>query len=253
MSCNASDGPSFLAPAMAQQNQQQFANFQNVAASSSSTPLASSSTLPSSEPSQPTPHTYGTRTRQNSVLKPTIRALYSHNAPLPASTSTVPLSAQMPSGSTLTFHVKKEQPKQRRIRPLAACATPSSSSDDAGKHSTGVLKGILKGVKDAGRKPTLQPLAAPPVPAIEFPPSNVVLHPDDASNKVFLAVGRAFLSVVSAASVCLFSAFLFASLRMPTSVFTFVRLNERVVPCLAIHTCSTFRFPPRSPPALLSL
>ncbi|THH10325.1 hypothetical protein EW145_g1402, partial [Phellinidium pouzarii] len=31
--------------------------------------------------------------------------------------------------------------------------------------------------------------------AIEFPPKQVVLHPEDASNKVFAAMGRAFLSV----------------------------------------------------------
>ncbi|KLO10689.1 hypothetical protein SCHPADRAFT_892152 [Schizopora paradoxa] len=195
MSCNASDGPSLLVPALALQNQQQFSNIQNIAGPSQSSPLASSSTLPTAEPSQPTPHTYGTRTRQNSVLKPTVRALYSNNTPLPASTLAVPLTAQTPSGSTLTFPVKKEQPKQRRIRPLAACSTPSSSSDDIRKPPTGVLKGILKGGKDAGRKPILQSPAAPPVPAIEFPPSHVVLHPDDASNKVFLAIGRAFMSV----------------------------------------------------------
>lgn len=31
---------------------------------------------------------------------------------------------------------------------------------------------------------------------IDFPPKHVVLHPDDASNKVFLAMGRALMSVV---------------------------------------------------------
>jgi hypothetical protein len=30
-----------------------------------------------------------------------------------------------------------------------------------------------------------------------FPPPNVVLHPDDAASKVFMAVARAFISVVS--------------------------------------------------------
>ena len=30
-----------------------------------------------------------------------------------------------------------------------------------------------------------------------FPPPNVVLHEDDANSKVFLAVARAFISVVS--------------------------------------------------------
>ncbi|KAF8163008.1 hypothetical protein B0H34DRAFT_303935 [Crassisporium funariophilum] len=32
-------------------------------------------------------------------------------------------------------------------------------------------------------------------PELQFPPDNVVLHPDDATNKVFLAVARSFLSV----------------------------------------------------------
>jgi len=203
MSCNASDGPSLLLPLLAQQHQQQLFNIQDVAALTPSVPLASSSSLAPAEPPQHTQHTYGTRTRQNSVLKPTIRALYSHNSPLSVPASAVPLSTQTPSGSTLLLQSKKEQPKHRRIRPLAACATPSSSSDDTGKLSTGIIKGILKGVKDAGRKPVQQ--QQQPVTALpEFPPSHVVLHPDDASNKVFLSVGRAFLSVVSAASVCSF-------------------------------------------------
>lgn len=30
----------------------------------------------------------------------------------------------------------------------------------------------------------------------QFPPSGIVLHPDDANSKVFLAIGRSFLSVV---------------------------------------------------------
>jgi len=30
----------------------------------------------------------------------------------------------------------------------------------------------------------------------QFPPPGIVLHPDDASSKVFLAVARAFVSVV---------------------------------------------------------
>ena len=39
----------------------------------------------------------------------------------------------------------------------------------------------------------------PPQNALpDFPPPHVVLHPEDATNKVFLAVARAFVSVVSA-------------------------------------------------------
>jgi hypothetical protein len=36
----------------------------------------------------------------------------------------------------------------------------------------------------------------PPDPFPVFPPTNVVLHPDDASSKVFLAMARAFVAVV---------------------------------------------------------
>jgi hypothetical protein len=35
-----------------------------------------------------------------------------------------------------------------------------------------------------------------PVEMPPFPPANVMLHPDDASSKVFLAIGRSFVSVV---------------------------------------------------------
>ena len=41
---------------------------------------------------------------------------------------------------------------------------------------------------------------APPLPADtpEFPPPHVTLHPDDSTSKVFIAIGRSFLSVVRA-------------------------------------------------------
>jgi hypothetical protein len=34
-----------------------------------------------------------------------------------------------------------------------------------------------------------------------FPPPNVMLHPEDANSKVFLAIGRSFLSVVCPSSI----------------------------------------------------
>lgn len=48
-------------------------------------------------------------------------------------------------------------------------------------------------------------LHLPPQPAaqpkdacdIEFPPPGIELHPDDANSKVFIAMGKAFMSVVS--------------------------------------------------------
>ena len=44
--------------------------------------------------------------------------------------------------------------------------------------------------------PELQSQPVPPEQYPAFPPQNVVLHPDDANSKVFLAVARAFVSVV---------------------------------------------------------
>jgi hypothetical protein len=44
-----------------------------------------------------------------------------------------------------------------------------------------------------------------------FPPTNVVLHPDDASSKVFLAMARAFVAVVC---IFFFSSFSFSYLSL---------------------------------------
>ncbi|KAF7777470.1 hypothetical protein Agabi119p4_3542 [Agaricus bisporus var. burnettii] len=49
----------------------------------------------------------------------------------------------------------------------------------------------LRADPDAPRRS--RPSTAAPYP--QFPPSHVLLHPDDANSKVFLAIGRAFLSV----------------------------------------------------------
>jgi len=57
-------------------------------------------------------------------------------------------------------------------------------------------------IKPAARRrnSTDAQLSHPPTPDQypEFPPPHVVLHPDDANSKVFLAVARAFISVVRA-------------------------------------------------------
>ncbi|KAI0646891.1 hypothetical protein C8Q79DRAFT_592796 [Trametes meyenii] len=87
-------------------------------------------------------HQYGTRTRSNSVLKPSVRLRQTPDAPQ----------------------------AQRRIKPATA------------------RKNRLESIAGPSNAPPL-----PPVPA--FPPPHVVLHPDDASNKVFLALGRALMSV----------------------------------------------------------
>ncbi|KAI9064254.1 hypothetical protein FKP32DRAFT_1570414 [Trametes sanguinea] len=85
-------------------------------------------------------HQYGTRTRSNSAIKPSIRLRQSPDAP----------------------------PAQRRTKPTNARKTKDTSV--------------------AG--PSSAPPEYPP-----FPPPNVVLHPEDASNKVFLALGRALVSI----------------------------------------------------------
>ena len=52
-------------------------------------------------------------------------------------------------------------------------------------------------------RPILPAVAPSPSPAVEssapsFPPPHVALHADDANSKVFLAIGRALMAVVSA-------------------------------------------------------
>ncbi|KAL4251607.1 hypothetical protein ABKN59_003829 [Abortiporus biennis] len=104
----------------------------NVAA----TPSAPSD--PNSHPLAPPQHSYGTRIRSNSVMRPSARLRQSPELHAP-----------------------------RRIRPLPpikakADQTPSEATPDN----------------------------LPP-----FPPPNVMLHPEDASSKVFMAIGRSFMSV----------------------------------------------------------
>ncbi|KAI0374710.1 hypothetical protein BV20DRAFT_1079791 [Pilatotrama ljubarskyi] len=85
-------------------------------------------------------HQYGTRTRSNSVIKPSIRLRQSPDAPQP----------------------------QRRIKPATTRKKRQGSVDG----------------------PCPAPLEFPP-----FPPAHVFLHPEDANNKVFLALGRALMSI----------------------------------------------------------
>jgi hypothetical protein len=88
-------------------------------------------------------HQYGTRIRQNSVIKPSARLRQSPDPPL----------------------------LSRKVKPI-----PRHSK------STSLER---------------QPLSVP-----VFPPPHVVLHPEDASSKVFLAIGRSFLSVVRTRCSC---------------------------------------------------
>lgn len=88
-------------------------------------------------PATPTQHKYGTRTRQNSIMRPSVRL------------------RQVPEVAT---------PQPRKIRP-AGPAKPLTVLDER---------------------------ATMP----KFPPDSVVLHPDDATSKVFLAIGRALMAIV---------------------------------------------------------
>lgn len=91
--------------------------------------------------STPVQHSYGTRIRQNSIIKPSARLRQSPDPPAPP----------------------------RRIKPVP---TPKLSIP-----------------------PSVQQQTSHDMP--DFPPSHVMLHPEDANSKVFLAIGRSFLSVVS--------------------------------------------------------
>ncbi|EIN07548.1 hypothetical protein PUNSTDRAFT_144171 [Punctularia strigosozonata HHB-11173 SS5] len=109
-------------------------------------PSTSATFADASRQSQAVHHQYGTRTRQNSIMRPSARLRQSPD--LPSTTTT---------------------PALRRIKPLMISksnnvpAVSSPSSNDSN--------------------------------ALTFPPPHVVLHPDDASNKVFLAIGRSLLAV----------------------------------------------------------
>ncbi|EIW60306.1 uncharacterized protein TRAVEDRAFT_70735 [Trametes versicolor FP-101664 SS1] len=87
-------------------------------------------------------HQYGTRTRSNSAIKPSIRLRHSPDAPQ----------------------------SQRRIKPAPVRKARADSVEG--------------------------PAPAPPPPDLPaFPPQHVYLHPEDAANKVFIALGRALMSV----------------------------------------------------------
>ncbi|KAI8998800.1 hypothetical protein BD414DRAFT_134269 [Trametes punicea] len=85
-------------------------------------------------------HQYGTRTRSNSTIKPSIRLRQSPDAP----------QAQ-----------RRTKSSNARKNKESSVTCPSST----------------------------------PVEFPAFPPPNVVLHPEDAGNKVFLALGRALMSI----------------------------------------------------------
>ncbi|KAH9901218.1 hypothetical protein C8Q73DRAFT_742828 [Cubamyces lactineus] len=94
-------------------------------------------------------HQYGTRTRSNSVIKPSARFRQSPDAPQ----------------------------AQRRIKPSVARKNRETSV--AGPSSC-----PSSSISDTS----------------PFPPPHVVLHPEDAGNKVFLALGRALMSISNRAT-----------------------------------------------------
>lgn len=129
---------------------------------------------------QQTPRPHAARTRQASgaTTRPSLRLRDVADAAPPATTS-------------------QPQP-MRRIRPLAP-----SSSNIAPAPSTLVGDAPRKGVTlTLGRSGSAGSSSSPEAeaPGIEFPPRGVVLHPDDASNKVLASMFRAFMSVVRALS-----------------------------------------------------
>ena len=138
-----------------------------------STPLTTgSSSLTGQSPSSPL-HAYGTRKRQSSIVRPAHRN--SENASL---------SPQPPV------------PPVRRIRPLGSIS-PSAHANTIPQTTVGE-DAVFGKQKEWKKAPAWRSASGTQQrQPIDFPPRHVVLHPEDASNKVFMAIGRSFMSVVS--------------------------------------------------------
>ena len=120
---------------------------------------------PTPSPPASFPHSYATRKRQNSVIRPSMRTRDSS----PSHPRRIrPLCAVMPNGTN--------------TMPSTNLNTPPSNPIKDSKKTTAKDKHLARKLSDAL--------------TIHFPPDHVVLHPDDANNKVFIAIGRAFLAVV---------------------------------------------------------
>lgn len=120
---------------------------------------------PTPSPPASFPHSYATRKRQNSVIRPSMRTRDSS----PSHPRRIrPLCAVMPNGTN--------------TMPSSNLNTPPSNPIKDSKKTTTKDKLLTRKLSDAL--------------TIHFPPDHVVLHPDDANNKVFIAIGRAFLAVV---------------------------------------------------------
>lgn len=126
---------------------------------------------------------HGTRKRQNSTVRPTLRN--SENA-----------SPSPPAHPV------------RRIRPLGPI-TPSAHSNTASPILVSCDDPAMDKQKEWKKSPGWRATggAQQQQQLLEFPPKNVMLHPEDATNKVFIAIGRAFMSVVSANQTLSFVAY----------------------------------------------
>lgn len=138
-------------------------------------------------------------------------------APLPSTSSSsvagVPLSNVHPAHGSRKRQDSTVRPTQRnsenaspsppahpvrRIRPLGPI-TPSAHSNTASPILVSCDDLAMDKQKDWKKSPGWRATSgAQQQQLLEFPPKNVMLHPEDASNKVFIAIGRAFMSVVSA-------------------------------------------------------
>lgn len=86
-------------------------------------------------------------------------------------------------------------PAIRRILPLGTAGTNTAVFDVDGPARE---KAAKAGQRTSGVLLLPQPLAQPrPASDLVFPSPGIVLHPDDANSKVFIAMGKAFMSVVS--------------------------------------------------------
>ena len=179
-------------------------NFFNCPFSTTTSSLASTTTTTTSTTkattSTPTPttptaaaliHSYGTRNRQSVPRQPSSRVLANTNSyPSTTTPATLAPAATVFASPGAPQHLQQ----QRRIRPLAACASPITSRTPVANkapdatHTLPHPRPLAKAAYD-GQHAQEQD--------IQFPPDGVVLHPDDATSKVLTSIGRAFLSVVS--------------------------------------------------------
>ncbi|KAG6896731.1 hypothetical protein C0992_006448 [Termitomyces sp. T32_za158] len=102
------------------------------------------------------------------------------------------------AGKAKTAQAKKPTTKRGATKKAVTGSTPAAKAKAAAKK--GVSKKVKAGTKATAAKAAVKPRskttsAKPGSRARKFPPPGIVLHPDDANSKVFLAIARSFLSV----------------------------------------------------------